>query len=346
MKELRQTAATALYMSWFVTLCLVSICSPVLARDEQGALGILRLPNEGRPAVALAGDSFPVEAWEQGELQLVGESGSVPLAVRWEQDTSRPASGIARLPAQSAPGWYALRLQGSKGTDETPHAVHIAEEWKDYYAFGLIAATEARPLNPANLAESLAALAESDVRAASLQGLAIAADDPIALQRVLDLLRICPIPVFVGGAAEGSGSLALTRHFGPSAFVFTYGEDAYYSLAPLAWAAEDSVGMEPGNLHRQRRAHRRCRWSAAICAGSAGQMGIRNSTILFVDDPVDYVLCVLPSIPEVETPIRARQGRSMIYQLPPAVERGIHVIDVTPAKGLLLRAPSEPPAAP
>lgn len=334
---------------WAALLIWVAVGGPASARNADGTLGLLIQPNNGVPAM-LSGEvvGFPVVARGEATLQLEGPGGNYPLPITWKPQPGGTFMGLCTLPEGAAPGLYDLHAQLADSEDRNVRSVAVLGVPGDVYSFAHLSDTH---IGSGRHKRSSTAIMADVVKAINASGAtfcAITGDitDGGAPEQFRDFLAqldtiTMPTPVCVGN--HDRDGLHYEAFFGPLNYSFWYGRDGYLVFDTKDYYTAPDTGPQPGELEVARRALKPARWSIGLSHRYESQQGMRSQLVLFVDNPLDYLIFGHWHHENSAEQRTVPWGRTRISVVPAGIDGAFRMIDVTP-QGLLFR-PFETPAA-
>lgn len=266
-------------------------CGLASARQPDGTLGTLVLPNSGRPAVAAPGDTVRVVAAAAHDLALArDDTAPAPLDAAWAPLPGGRFEAYCTLPALP-PGRYALLAGG----DRNAGAVFVRDPFPGAGTVAHVAAPALDATTAPRFASFLEALATPSgdgpepPLAVLVTGPVTAAGAPADLGALASVLDHSPLPVVLcPGGADDPGD-AFARYFGPTPAAVRIGPDALL-LIDSSGLIPGSAPGQAGHLERLRRSVMAARWTFAAAARYAPATDTRLQLVLFVDNPVDALL--------------------------------------------------------
>jgi hypothetical protein len=270
-----------------------------LGRSADGQLGTLVLPNNGRPACVLAGDTIEVLLHgDEHLLQLESGGESYPLRVEARGREAQYLRLSCTVPKDLAPGIYALRA----GEDRNPASVFVYAEMPETYTLATL------PLRADDDLPDASVLTEAHAAGAAL--LAIVGVDAAAAALVSPL-DAAPLPVVL--IPHANAVRAFERVFGPANGGFRFGPDGYLCFVSADVAQVDTIDAGDATLERWQRTLRPSRWRIGLGDRVVSLMGMRRQFVLFVDNPLDYCLVAEATDVGVGAPVfRSAWGRTTI----------------------------------
>jgi len=338
---------------WAIGVILALLCgiaaSPAFARNADGTLGLLIQPNNGVPAM-LSGEvtSFITIAQGEAELAIEGPGGRFPVKVSWKPRPGGQFSGLCTLPDGVPLGLYALHATHGGTEDHNLRSVAVLAPPGDVYSFAHLSDTHIGSGRHKRSSTDIMADMVKAINASGATFCAITGDvtDGGAAEQFRDFISVMdtiamPTPVCVGN--HDRDGLNYEQFFGPLDYSFWYGRDGYLVFDTKDYFTAPDLGPQTGELETARRALKSARWSIGLSHRYESFQGMRSQLVLFVDNPLDYLIFGhwhRENSPEQRT---VPWGRTRISVVPAGIDGSFRMIDVT-AQGLLFR-PFETPAA-
>lgn len=269
-------------------MALLLAVSAASARQADGTLGILRVPNDGFPAVAVPGTGFQVVTTEPAEISLVDAAGNVvPGLTKADGE-----DGVCTIAAGTPPGAYGIKAISGDKEDVTRRSVYVIDPPAEYYIVAHITDVHVgntRRERPAVdvFKDMLAAVNDSGASFVVITGDITDNGTPEQFRQFLDILATCRLPTYVCPGNHDRTGQNYEMFFGPTWYMFRYGEDSYLSIDTKDFVMADDLGPQNAYLQIWRRATRGSRWSIGFSHRYDYAMGMRAQIALFVDDPLD-----------------------------------------------------------
>lgn len=268
------------------TVLLCFVCALAGARTLDGTLGVLKTPNDMRPAIVAAGATFIVQAQERGELRMTNDLAEFALSPIWEDLPGAGARASVAVPNEAPAGAYTLEWSKGDEADRNMRSVYVMaaqsgqDPYSQRYAFACIALPWNAPADPKSNGKA-ATLADA-VNGAQVQFAVVFVRGPEdQFNGWLQDLHDCRVPTWAVAAVP----LAVgQRWFGPETFALRYGADAYLVLGSSE--IEDDAGAAPGQIAKLRLDQKTARWAVGLFSSPASALSMRNEITLFVDDPL------------------------------------------------------------
>ena len=267
----------------------------VEAREEDGRLGLIRIPNNGVPAIITQTDSFQATLAEEATLYLTNKEGSWRLNAEWASLPSGLMQARCSLQQPLDCGMYTLSAEKDSMKDSNNRSVYVMESIPATYVIAHITdihiGTTRHPReDTAIISDVIASLNASDAVLALFTGDLTENGDPEQFQNFLALLDTCRMPTFVMPGNHDRQARHYEQFFGVLTYAFRFGKDGYLAFDTKDYLIADELGEQDGLLHYYRRQIRDTRWSIGLSHRYDLTMGIRSQLTLFVDDPLDYLL--------------------------------------------------------
>jgi len=296
-------------------------------------------PCTGRPAVTLPGESFAVggAAGDSVFLELDGRRIAVPVTASAGDLPGGPA--MATVPLATPPGRYRLVVTGAAGLSARAGAVHVLAEAPQNYMIALVRADGLGDSESPLFSQALtASVAEASADLVIVLGALTSDGSEAAYGALVDhFAALDPPVIFCPDQAELDRGV-YADVFGRPPYGVRYGQDGYLILGGGPSHADSGAEARMGQLHRWRRELRACRWSTGVAGRFGLDWATRSQLILFVDDPLDYLIAgAMP--PEFGD--RLPWGRTRIAAPPSAPSVPLQLFEVRES-GLALRTADSP----
>lgn len=286
-------------------LCLVAVPTATVRGAEPG-----------RPAVVAPGGVFGAFVGVGETVTLVGASERYSLSVEAPVGGVPVGTGRVRVPDTVSPGRYTLLREPAAEATGRAVVVHVIPEFPESYTVAVVRRdVDGEAGMPTFSADLVSQVAASDAALVFLVG-ALTRDGTAASYTALDTQwSALSVPVFYCPDAD---ELARCRAAGNSLaadHAFAFGKDGYMLFG--AGLSQHDVGVDGrmGTIQRWRRALRASRWSVGVAGRFGLDWSIRAQLVLFVDDPLDYLISgeMMPGVGETLPWGRTR------YAIPPTV---------------------------
>lgn len=316
---------------------------PSLARDEAGRLDIVISPNNTRPAMVTPGSWFEVTLRDRAQLTLHSVSGQFSVAVNWSPNTGGPWRGRCRVAANLPPGVYSLRATTASEVDENHRALFVYGSFPDEYRVAhltnlRLGSKEGRDMR---IYQSIKAINASGASLVLVGGELTAGGTPEQLALVVDMMNGCIAPTFVCPGAGDIDAGNAESYFGSVPMAFRFGPDGYLGHH---LSGRDSSGFSgtAGRAYTLRRELRSARWSVGFSDRFGGELAVRDQLVLFVDDPLDYLMTAKgPRGTEVGAPISIEWGSTRGLPVPAADQGAVQLFAVGRGGVQIIEMPEE-----
>lgn len=323
-------------------MLLLGLCGAATARNADGTLGLIQAPHGGMPVLTEPGGAFEVLLREPADLRLEGAH-TLVLDPVW---TPVPGGSLGRcvLPANAPEGAYAITVPGR---DSNARAVYVRNGFPEVYAFAHITDThvgsERHPRASADIVrEVFAAASASDALFVAVTGDVTHNGTPDQFRAFLALLDACALPTFVQAGNHDRADTHFEQFFGSGIYRFQFGPDGYLAFDTKDYLVADELTAQDGLLERYRRELKPVRWSIGLTHRFEPNMGMRAQMVLFVDNPLDYLVFGHWHRENRKDERVVPWGRTRMVATPAAIDGTYRIIDVT-VQGLRPR-PVERPA--
>lgn len=262
------------------TVVLIVLLTPILAfaREQNGALDLIRSPHNARPTLVLQGETFSVELLEEATLLLRSGEQTIPLTATWTRLPGGNVTGECRVPSGVAAGTYTLEATSPTRADQNTRSVYIYDAFPENYRIAHIAEAAA---SSDSLRKALRTTNESGAAFVLITAPFANTDTRESLQAFSDALDQSTVPTFVCPQRIDQNGDLYTAFFGATPYAFRFGKDAYLAF---------DAGGAPAAEHRLRRQVRPARWSIGFTPRYDATMNMRSQLTLFVDDPLDVLI--------------------------------------------------------
>ncbi len=333
---------------------LITIVSlPAVARQADGALGLIRVPNSGQPAIVMPGDRVAVHALSRGDLQLVADDATQRLKVDWNDRLDGSFEAEVSIPEDTPSGTYALSMDYQGEFEHNARAVYVIDSFPERYQVAHITdayigrddetTAELRGVIHAINARYKAALVEPEPESEEepesiplplafvlFTGDLTADATPKQFSEVVDLLDECLVPTFVVPGVHDANGLVFESFFGPATYRFVYGDDGYLAFDTRDLIPAEDAHPQQGLLERFRRELMPRRWSIGFTHRYDPKMGMRAQMTLFVDAPLDHLLFGHWGRANTDEERATPWGHTGITVSPPVAEGSYRLLEVGP----------------
>lgn len=267
----------------------------VEAREEDGRLSLIRIPNNGVPAIITQTDSFQATLTEEATLYLTNQEGIWSLNTEWTALPSGLMQAQCSLQQPLDSGMYTLSAETDRMKDNNIRSVYVMESILESYVIAHVTDTHVGTTrhpreDRAIIGDVIASLNASEAALAVFTGDLTENGDHEQFQKFLALLDMCRMPTFVVSGNHDRQARHYEQYFGVQTYAFRFGKDGYLAFDTKDYLIADELGEQDGLLHYYRRQIRDTRWSIGLTHRYDLTMGIRSQLTLFVDDPLDYLL--------------------------------------------------------
>lgn len=328
----------------FTAACVFLLSTAACAREADGSLGLVLIPNDARPALVLRGDSFSVLTRAEADLRLTSVSGSHSLRTDWARLPSGLYEGVSHVPAGVAAGPYTLEADSDGGGDQNFRSVFVYESFPESYRIAHLTNLRigSETGRDTRIYQSTKEINEAGVSIVLVTGDLTSTGSREQFAQALDLLSDCRAPTLVClGSVEMASGLS-RDYLGPASFAHRFGLDGYLGHYTPELAGLDVRGRA-GELHRMRRSIRDARWSVGFTNYYGPETSLRDRLVLFRDDPLDYVICAKRSgghEARFGVPWGWRtSGRTTGFAMPVSARGAVQIFDVRPGGVQLFRGP-------
>lgn len=328
-----------------LTIALVCATLAAPARQPDGSLGLIRWPNNGRPAIVTPGTTFEAELTQQAELRLVDSDGQVgpALAVEWTQRPGGRMRGLCTVPADTQPGAFSLQAGAEGVSDAMGRTVYVREGFPAQYVVGHLTdahvGSDRHPRPAADiLRDAIKAMNEAAPDFVLITGDLTENGNMEQFQAFLEALDTSAAPTFVCAGNHDRQSTHYERFFGPQVYHFRFGEDGYLAFDTKDYITADEMGSQDAELQIRRRAIKPVRWAIGFTHRYEPGMGVRSQLVLFADDPLDYLIYGHTHQANTENEKAVPWGKTRITITPATVDGYMRLFDIAPV-GISPRPP-------
>jgi len=306
------------------------------ARHEDGTLGIIKLPNEGCPVILSPGQTFNIVAEQKGTIFLIdNEKNIIPLNVQWEEKKTEIYKGSVILMGEDIKaGSYSIQIITEGGAkDVNPRSIWVQNEFREYYTFAHISDIHIRSdslqdENAITFQTIIEKLNQSDAQFILLTGDLTHEAKTEQWQVFLNILNQARKPTFVCAGNHDRNEDNYEKMFYTSTYAFRYGKDGYIIFDTREYRTADSWGEQDTLLYRYRRELKSSRWTFGITHRYEFTMGIRSQIILFVDDPIDFILYGHTHRENTREESVIPWGKTRVYVVPAEKDGFYRIFDV------------------
>lgn len=275
----------------YTLLALTLLGGPASARDGEGRLDVIVAPNNTRPVLTQAGQTFDALLREGATLTLESPAGSTELNQTAGVDWRGLVRVTCRLPEAVPAGAYTLVAKNRERTDRTFRAVHVYDAFPTAYTIAQfndlrVGAKGARDTALYRITRRINAGQPGVVLVTGNLTADGSADE---FRVALEVLNDLEAPTLVTpGAVDRSSGLA-EAYLGPSPATWQFGRDGYLGYYTPTGRG-DWGGAQEGRVYVARRSIRASRWSIGFTNEYGLASPMRDVLTLFVDDPLDVVI--------------------------------------------------------
>jgi len=325
---------------------LFAVAVSTAARAPDGTLQLLRIPNNGIPAIVIPGGSFEACLGKQAHLQLVADepnAGTQALTAEWIEEPGGTVKALCTIPEETPPGCYALEAVAENETDRNVRSVFVRDSFPEYYLVAHLTDTHigsARvpELAAKNFAAVLKAAEAAEAAFTLITGDLTDGGEPEQFQQFLAILDSSGLPTFVAPGNHDRKAFNYEHFFGPVTYRFLFGQDGYLSFDTKDFITADGLGEQDTHLEILRRQIKGCRWSIGFTHRYEPNMGMRSQIVLLVDDPLDHLIFGHWHRANTEEERVVPWGATPITVTPATLNGSLRLFDVS-ARGIRAREP-------
>lgn len=279
----------------YVVLFLLAIASAAVARSADGMLDVIITPNDGMPAVLKPGGAFEVVATSECSLRAIHGESQTPIATVWSPLPGGRVKGACTLPESVPAGLWALEADTNGKLDRNLRSLFVVASLPESYTIVHVTDTHVGSGRHARTSEDIFRDTINAVNAADAAFAVITGDvtengEVAQFQNFVSILNTCTKATFVCSGNHDRKDLNYERFFGPDAYAFWFGKDAYLSFDTKDFVVASDLMSQNADLQLLRRAIKPARWSIGLSHRFEASQGMRSQLILFVDDPLDYLI--------------------------------------------------------
>lgn len=312
------------------------------AREADGTLGLIQLPNDGVPVIIAPGATFDAVLTEPAAMFLEGGGHQYALEGAWTPLPGNRVKVACTTPDTIPPGGYTIVAATHAKTDRTPRSVYVRESFPEIYSIAHVTDTHIGKDHPYPrrsddiIRDVLRAVNEAEVAMALITGDLTEGGEEDEFRRFLALLDLCAAPTFVCPGNHDRKNTNYERFFGLHYYMFTFGQDGYLVFDTKDYVTADDLGAQPGALERFRRILKPSRWTVGVTHRYEPSMGMRAQISLFLDNPLDFLVFGHWHRENTEQEKTTPWGHTRMIVTPAAIDGYIRIIDMT-ARGMLPR---------
>lgn len=319
---------------------LIVLTHVARARDAASQLDVIITPNDGMPALVAPGGTMDVVATDKAELSLSGTGGSMPLEPEWVDLPGGRLKAHCVLPADIAPGAYALNAKTSDHVDTNVRSVFVFKAFPDQYTIAHVTDTHIGSNRNGRLSDDilrdvLAAVNDSGAAFVLITGDLTDQGEAAQFARFVEVLNTCTLPTFVCAGNHDRNGLNYEKTFGPDAYMFWFGKDGYIGFDTKDFYVADDLRAQPADLQIFRRTLKPARWCIGFSHRYEADMGMRTQIVLFIDNPLDWFIFGhwhrANTEKEKTVPWAGPNGATPITVTPAAINGAMRLFEIGPA---------------
>lgn len=300
------------------------------ARSEDGTLSMIRVPNNGQPAIVVRGESFTVRAQGQPDIFVDRDAQLIELTANWRPLQAGQYEATVLVPAAFEPGLYTLVGILDEVEDTQHRALLVLRDVPVRYYAAHIASPGIEAEQEASLKD---AFRSDDALLAIVSGNLTANGEADEFRTLLDWLNTSSIATVVVPGPHDSAQAQFGNYFDPAPRVITCGRDAFLTIGETAPIVGEDALSDAGLYQSLRQMIKPARWSIGISGYAPAAFSPRMQIVLFVDTPLHALVTARVEHPNGEPPVvnwDSFQGATRIVA--PALDQpvGIHWIHIAP----------------
>ena len=249
------------------------------ARSEDGTLGILRVPNNGQPAIVMHGESFTIRAQGRPDIFVDMAGQLLELTANWHSIKNGLDEASVALPTDFAPGLHTIVGILGDTEDVQPRALLVLDDEPIRYHVAHIP-------SPGIQAAQEASLAGTGGLITVVTGNLTANGTADEFRTLLDWLNTSPNATIIAPGRRDSVDNRFGDYFDTAPHTTWCGRDAYITIGETFPQAGDDVTGEAAAYEQIRRATKPARWSIGISGYAYDALSLRMQIVLFVDIPL------------------------------------------------------------
>jgi len=258
---------------------LLVLSAVAIARSEDGTLGVIRVPNNGQPAIVVRGERFTIRALGNPDIFVDSGGKLVELSAIWHELPGQLSETAVRIPDDFTPGLYSIVGVFNEVEDVQQRALLILDDAPSQYHIAHIPSPGIEAAQEASLASTagLITIVTGDLTANGT------ADE---YRTLLDWLNTSPSPTIIAPGKRDSEDRRFGDYFETDPHTTRCGRDAFITIGETIPDASDDVTGKATAYQILRRAMKPARWSIGISGYPHDALGLRSQIVLFVDTPL------------------------------------------------------------
>lgn len=325
-------------------VCMMLITGgAAMARNQDGSLGIIRVPNNGQPAIVVQGDHFTVRARGKPDI-FVDDGGRLhDLVENWRPLRGGYFEASVRVPEGFASGLYSIVGNLDELEDVQQRALLVLEEAPKQYYIAHIASPRIDARVEATLGD---AFPQPSTILAVVTGDLTANGETDEYRALLDWLNTSRIPTIVAPGPHDSAQGRFGDYFDPNPYITPCGRDAVLTIGESVPHVGDDVSGDAGAYQALRPHLKPARWSLGVTGYAHTALSPRLQIVIFVDTPLHALVAgraeEVASDREPATVVwDSFQGPTQIMSPVKGRPAGIQWIHVAPAGVALSESPPD-----
>jgi hypothetical protein len=268
----------------FVFLVLLALESSAWAGTGVG------WPSSGRPAVTVPGDLFSIDAPGAVDGQLVSGTKRISVEITLNNGTLPEGGSVVHVPTTMEPGRYQLSVAMPGGARVERGPVFVLSSIPSEYRVAIVRADMGGEDEGVFSPDLLDEVASSSPDMVFVIGMLTQDGTSSSYAHTARQFAALPFPTFFCPDESELLRGPYVEHFGEPVHAFRFGGDGYLFLGSGPAHRDSGIAAQIGPIHRWRRLLRSSRWSIGVAGRFGLDWSVRSQLVLFVDDPLDYLV--------------------------------------------------------
>ncbi len=300
------------------------------ARSEDGTLSMIRVPNNGQPAIVVRGESFTVRAQGQPDIFVDRGAELIELTANWRPMPGGHYEATVPVPTAFEPGLYNLVGILDEVEDTQHRSLLVLRDIPVRYYAAHISSPGIEAQQEASLRD---AFAGDDALLAIVSGDLTASGEVDEYRTLLDWLNTSSIATIVVPGLHDSAQAQFGNYFDPAPRVIPCGRDAFLTIGETIPSFGEDIASDAGLYESFRSVIKPARWSIGISGYAPAVLSPRMQIVLFVDTPLHVLITGRMKNLNTQSPVvnwDSFQGATRIVA--PAMDQpvGIQWIHISP----------------
>ena len=248
-------------------------------------------PSPGRPAITVPGGHFSVDELSTGDAHLVGGDSRISVDISSNNGTLPEGAGVIRVPTTLEPGRYQLSVAAPGGERVELGPVFVLASVPSEYRVAIVRADTGGEGEEGVFSSALLDMvASSSPDLVFVVGTLTRDGTSKAYTQVARQFAVLSLPTFFCPDEAELLRGSYVEHFGEPIHAFRFGDDGFLFLGAGPTHRDSGAAAQIGPIHRWRRLLRSSRWSIGVAGRFGTNWSVRSQLVLFVDDPLDYLI--------------------------------------------------------